>query len=331
MKLIYVGKVGNLGKYTKQTEFTCSVDVVEFTTDATAYDIAARAGDAEAIITSPIYPITAELIERLPKLKIIHSEGVGYNCIDLDAAAKRGIPVCNCKGANAIAVAEQTLLLMLGVLRNVLCCDQAVRNGEQISMKHSYMSLGNLLELSDCTIGLIGFGDIGKETARLLKPFGARTIYYARHRAAQEVETEYAVEYRPLDELLSMCNVVSLHMPVTSETRGMVNDEFISKMTEGAFLINTSRGELIDEKALICALRSGKIAMAGLDTISGEPVQANHILLTQEKTIEDKLLFSPHIGGLTGSSMRRACDIAWDNIHRVSKGEKPRFVVNAIT
>ena len=193
--------------------------------DSTEAEIAAASPDAEVLFVDAITPVTASLMDRLPRLRLIHSEGVAYDRIDLDAARQRGIYVCNNKGCNAGAVAEQAILLMLMLLRHALPGDRAVRAGRQMEMKERYMVEG-ITELSACKVGLVGFGDIGRATAERLAPFGCELYYYTRHRRAPEEERKYGVTYLPLEELAAACDIVSLHCAVTDETRNMVDEAF---------------------------------------------------------------------------------------------------------
>jgi phosphoglycerate dehydrogenase-like enzyme len=186
------------------------------------------------------------------------------------------------------------------------------------------MVSGDLKELSECTIGFIGFGNIAKETARLSKAFGAELVYFKP--SGEEKNQEFA-RYMPLDELLAVCDIVSLHLPVKPETKNMVNDGFFSKMKKGAVLINTARGELVDSKALINAIRSGRISGAGLDCIAGEPVQKDNPILIAENDILDKIIFSPHIAGVTAASFKRGYKMLWSNLRRFERGEKPENIV----
>ncbi|MGN0399355.1 MAG: NAD(P)-dependent oxidoreductase [Blautia sp.] len=330
MKLLHIGKPGNMERFTPKNLFTDSVTKIDLPAGLKTEEYLVQAGDADFLIIDPITWLKNDLISQMPNLKLIHSEGVAFNKIDLDSATRNGIYVCNCAGANASAVAEQTLLLILGVLRDVVNNETAVRTGQQLSTKENYMVHGSLKELADCTVGLIGFGAIGKATAALLKPFGAEVYYYKRSPLSNQEEEAFHVKYLPLDELLHTCNMVSLHVPVTPETTKMCNDAFFENMQDGSYLINTSRGELVDNEALIRALHTGKLAMAGLDTLDNEPVQKNHILLNQPEDICKKMLLSPHIGGITGSSFRRSYEMIWNSIEKITKGEKPDHIVNSL-
>lgn len=328
MKLLHIGKKGNVDKYTPSNEFTDGFEIIDMPMGLFEEDYLREAKDADIVIADAMAVVSGKLISQMPNLKLIHSEGVGFNFFDIQAAKEREIYVCNCKGMNDKAVAEQAILLMLGVLRDVCNGNEAVCEGRQIKVKEDYMIRGDLLELADCKVGLIGFGDIAKALAMLLKSFGADTYYYKSRPVETEMEKEYGVTYLSLDELLKTCNIISLHAPVTADTTNMVNDSFFEKMQTGSVLINTARGELIDSEALVRAIKNGKIKMAGLDTIAGEPVAINNILVDQPKEIRDQIIFSPHIGGITASSFKRGYSMAWANIQRICKGEKPEHVVN---
>ncbi|MCD7855648.1 MAG: hydroxyacid dehydrogenase [Clostridiales bacterium] len=328
MKLLHIGKKGNVERYTVKSDFTENMEIIEADGHLPEDEIIKVGKDADYIIADAMSAVSEKLINSMPNLKLIHSEGVGYNFFDLKAAGERNIYVCNCKGINASAVAEQAVLLMLGMLRDIKNCDTAVREGRQITVKENYMKDGNLSELPDYTVGLVGFGDIAKCVASLMTAFGVKTYYYDIFRADSETEKKYNTEYLPLDELLGKCGIISLHVPVTPETKNMANDDFFNKMQNGSYIVNTARGELLDSEALVRALKSGKIAMAALDTVAGEPVQKDNVLLTQKPEIENRILFSPHIGGITSSSFKRGYARAWNNIEKVSKGEEPVNIVN---
>lgn len=320
MKILHIGKAENMERYTPDVPAAKTAMVVEMPMGHTAQEYAAAMPDAEVIVADAIAEVPGVLMEKLPQLKMIHSEGVAFNRIDVAAASARGISVCNCAGMNASAVAEQTILLMEGMLKNVIVNDRAVREGRQITVKEDYMAQGSLKELADCRVGLVGFGDIGKCTARLLAAYGAEVYYYKRHRLAPEEELAANAMYLPLDELLELCDIVSLHLPVTEETTGMCDRTFFEKMRPGSYFVNTSRGELVDDEALAEALAGGRLTMAGLDTLDQEPVQKDHPLLRQPREVLDRILFTPHIGGITASSFRRGYAMIWDNIGRLEEG-----------
>lgn len=329
MKVLHIGKSGNMERFSAPGSYLTQLEVADMYMNQPSQIYLDAAGDAEFIIVDAMGDLPGDLIRRMPGLRLIHSEGVAYNRIDLAAADECGVYVCNSKGMNAMAVAEQAVLLMVGMLRNVAVNDGAVRQARQIETKEGYMLAGNLYELADYSIGLVGFGDIARCTARLLQAYGVTRIYYnKRHRLPTEEEQALGVRYLPLDDLLAQSGIVSLHLPVTPETAGIVNAEFLSRMPQGSYLVNTARGELVDDAALAAALESGRLTMAGLDTLDHEPVQPDHPLLHLPEDISRRILFSPHIGGITMSSFRRSYAMIWEDIQDVAEGRIPQRVVN---
>ena len=287
--------------------------------------IVTQAPDAEILLANPTISVKKELIDALPKLRLIQTEGVGFEGVDLDAARRRGIYVCNCRGVNALAVAEHAVMLMLCCLRDVINGHRDVLEGRQNDKKVHYMKTNSLRELGDCTVGFVGYGAIGREAARLTRAFGAKTLFYTPHPR----QDEYA-EYRPLDELLSESDIVSLNLPLTKETGNMADAAFFAKMKDGAILINTARGGLVNSRDLIAAIADGKLGGAGLDVLDNEPVQRDHVLVTAPEEIRRKIIFTPHIAGVSASSFVRTYAIITDNIRRIRQGEKPLNIVNGL-
>lgn len=297
-------------------------DVKFFQMHESSKRILAEAPDTEFIIADAMGRVDGELISSLKSLKLIQSEGVGYQGIDLECARRCGVTVCNNKGINDTAVAECTVFLILACLKNYENGVKALYDGKQIEAKKA--AFGVTRELSECTFGLVGFGDIAKCTARLLNAFGARVIYTNRTRKA-ELEKEYNVEYADLDTLIESSDFVSLHLASCEETRNTVNASFLSKMKKSAYLINTARGDLVDNEALYNALKNGEIAGAGLDVISPEPVQADNILLSPD--IKDRLALTPHIAGITSLTVKKLYRQCFENIIRVINNEQPINIV----
>ncbi len=283
--------------------------------------------DADVVVADAIAKVDAELINAMPNLKLIHSEGVAFDKIDIDTAKNHGIHVCNNRGANAFSVAEQTVLLMLSLLRDVVNGHLGELAGRQIELKQAMM-LNGYRELGECTVGLIGFGDIAKATAKLLSGFGCRVCYYNRNRRDLKTEEEYNVTYMEMDELLKCADFVSIHVPVTKETTSMVNEDFINKMKPDAFLINTARGEMVDNGALREALIKGRIAGAAFDTIAPEPTPADHPLVALPSDIKSRVIYSPHIGGVSTGTFKRCHARIWRNIENLEKGKDPENVLN---
>lgn len=296
---------------------------------ATNDEVVTAMPDAEILLVDAIATVDADLIGRLPNLKLINSEGVAYDKIDLACARERGVFVCNNHGMNAGAVAEQTIMLMIGLLRGVVTGDAAVRSGRQIDAKMRGMREG-ITDLADCTVGLVGLGAIGQATAARLRAFRCRALYTGRARKEAALEQELGVEYLPLEQMLPQCDFVSLHCAVTPQTRGLVDAGFLAQMRPGAYLVNTARGEIVDNDALVDALVTGHLGGAGLDVVYPEPVLLDNPLLNMPAEAARKVLFSPHVGGITTGSMRRGQAHMWDNVARIERGERPTCVVNGL-
>ncbi len=285
-----------------------------------------KAQEAQAILVDAVNPVSGDVIRCLPRLKLIQSEGVAYHLIDTAAAKEKGVYVCNNAAANAGAVAEQAILLMLACTRRLIEGDAMVRAGQQIQAKGTFI-LEGIPELEHCHVGLLGFGAIAKETAKRLRGFGCRVSYYSRRRSAAEEEMAYGVSYLPLQSLYSTCDILSIHVPVTAETVNMVDRQAFAVMKSTAVLINTARGEIVDQQALYDAIVSGQIAGAGLDTLFPEPVLADHPLLQLPEALRHKVTVSPHIGGTTQEVFRKMYRHIWANIIAVSRGETPSCIV----
>ncbi len=210
----------------------------------------AAGGDAEALVAAPVTPVTEELIARMPHLKLIHSDGVGYDRIDLAAARERGIYVCNCAGCNAGPVAELAVTLMSMLLHRTLWGDRMVRAGQQHEAVNE-LAAHVPEDLSTCRVGLVGFGAIGQATAQRLRANGSEVFYYARHRQDPAVEEACGARYLPLYELAETCDIISLHLPATPESTHLLDRAFFGRMRPGSYLVNTARGAVIDDEAAV--------------------------------------------------------------------------------
>lgn len=329
MKILIIGSKDRYKKYLPDLEFIRQTTMIFCPHRAKDEELLQAAQDADAIFIDPMARLSGNVIRQMTKLKIIQSEGVGFNGIDCQTAKEKGIYVCNCKGANAGAVAEQAILLMLALLRSTITGDRIERDGRQMEMKERLMYEG-IAELGDCKIGLIGFGDIAKATAKRLQPFECEIFYYTKNRKTQELEEKHHVSYLELDEMIRICDIISLHCPVTPETAGMVNAEFLSKMKANSYLINTARGDIVDNQALYDAIVTGKIRGAGLDTVYPEPTTRDNILLNLPEKFKEHITFSPHIGGITTSYFRRAHVFNWSNVETALNGRRPQYIVNGL-
>ena len=187
----------------------------------------------------------------------------------------------------------------------------------------------DMVELSDCRVGLVGLGSIAVETARRLRPFGCGLCYWSRT-PKPELAEELGLSYLPLNDLLGSCDVVSLHTAATAETRHLICEETLALMKPGAVLVNTARGALVDENALAEALRSGRLGGAGLDVMEEEPLPLDSPLLHLPHEAARRLVLSPHLGGVTGASFRRQVAMSWANLRRHAAGERPEHIVNGL-
>lgn len=289
-------------------------------------EVIQKAKEADAILVDAVNAVSGHVIRHLPNLKLVQSEGVAYNLIDIEAAKERRIYVCNNASANACSVAEHTIMLMLACTRRLIEGDALVRRGKQIQAKGSFI-LDGIPELEHCHVGLLGFGAIAKQTAKRLKGFGCRVSYYSRHQASSEIEEEYQVSYLSLQELYRFCDILSIHVPVTAETKNMVDKHVFECMKSTAILINTARGEIVNQQDLYNAIVSGQIAGAGMDTLFPEPVPFDHPLLQLPEHLQYKVTLSPHIGGTTYGVFRHMYRTIWSNISAVCHGKKPNHIV----
>jgi phosphoglycerate dehydrogenase-like enzyme len=264
--------------------------------------------DAE-ILLHVLEPVTAAVIDAAPRLKLIQKIGIGVNTIDVDAARRRGIAVCNMPGTNTQAVAEMTLLLMLGTLRRVAALDRLTRTGRGWALDPAMAD--NLGELSGRTVGLVGFGNVARRLFPILEALGTIVLYTGRRPA-----TDFPTRFRPLQELLPIVDVLSLHLPLTSETTAMMDAAGFAAMKRGSILINTARGQLVDECALVSALTSGQLRGAGLDVFSREPVPADDPLLGLPNVV-----VTPHLAWLTAETLERSIAVIAENCRRLGTGE----------
>lgn len=258
--------------------------------------------------------VDAIVIEAASRLKVIARYGVGVDRVDVEAATKRGIVVTNTPGANSVAVAELTIALMLALGRQICRADQATRSGEW----PRYSGVG----LRGKTVGLVGFGTIGREVASRLKSFGCR-ILVSDPCVTCEVGEGHGVQVVPLENLVASSDFVSLHAALNPTTSGMVDHVFLQKMKHGAFMVNTARGELIDEEALCQALENGHLRGAALDCFRKEPPGADHPLFCLPQVI-----VTPHTGAHTDEATNIMGWMSLEACLAVLRGDRPAYVVN---
>ena len=281
---------------------------------ATSYDEAEQMALVEGaeIILAGWAAVTAPMLAHAKRLRFIEKWGIGVDRIDVEAARKKGIPLAITAGSNAGPVAELTIGLILGVYRRLAQVDAALRRG--VWLKAEMREIG--YQIAGKTVGLVGFGNIGRKVAQRLRGFDCHVVYHDARRADAATETALAATFVPLERLLAESDIVSLHTPLTPQTGKMINAASIARMKDGAVLINTARGELVDEKALYDALVAGKLRGAGLDAFDPEPPAKDNPLFTL-----DQLIATPHTGGAVFDNVENVARHAIGNILRFLRGE----------
>ena len=283
-------------------------------------DLISKVKDKDGLLCLLTDRIDAEVMDSAPNLRVISTYSVGFDHIDVEAATKRGIYVTHTPGVLTDAVAEFTIGLLLAVTRRILEADQVIREGQWNKPWNPYFLTGP--ELKGKTLGIIGMGRIGRAVAEKIKGFGMRIIYYDIYRN-EKAEKELGVEYKDLDTVLKESDFVSLHVPLTKETRHMIGERELRLMKSSAYLINTARGPIVDTEALIRALKEGWIAGAALDVFEQEPLPPEHPLTKLENVV-----LAPHIASATTEARQRMAELAAKNLIAVLKGEKPPALVN---
>lgn len=274
--------------------------------------------DAEIIILR-IFKAPKEVIARNPKLRMILRWGAGFDSVDIEAAGRQGVLVTNTPGANASAVSELAVMLMMAVGRKLLC--------HRESLKYGIWSKNTFLNSSFCLnhklVGIVGAGNIGRQVAEKVQAFGAKVQYYDDFRLSPEQEQKYRMQYISFEELLKSSDIITLHIPLTEGTHHLIGEKELSKMKDKAILINTARGGLVDDSALAEAVKSQKLLGAGLDGVENEPLAAEDELLS----IPD-IIVTPHIGGGTADIGEVIIPMLAEDIRDLIEGRAVQHVVN---
>ena len=257
------------------------------------------------------------LLRGSPKLRHVQLLSAGYDRIDLQLTSSLGIPVSNNGGANSWAVAEATVAMILALLQRLIDADRFVREGRWRGDIQGY----DTYELAGKTVGIVGLGNIGKKVARRLHPFET-TLLYADAVRDEAIEAELGMTHLPLQELLPAVNILTLHVPLLASTKGMIGAGELALMKPSALFINTSRGDVVDEGALIEALQSGKLRGAGLDVFDKEPLPADSPFIAMSNVV-----LSAHLAGTTYDTFFRRAEFAFQNIQGIWEGGEPMAVV----
>ena len=274
-------------------------------------DLARHAAEAEILLVVQ-RRVDAHILSILPHVRFVQRVGVGYDNLDLEALQAAGVVAAYTPGANAVAVAEHTILPMLALLKRFPAAESATRQGGWPTMDLFQAGLG---DLANATVGLVGFGSIGRAVAQRLTAFGSHLSYTARHAVDPATEQQFGVRYASLDDLLASSTIVSLHVPLTADTRRLIGETELAMMQAGSFLVNTSRGEVIDEAALHRAIENGKPGGAALDVLTNEGPGGNPFVDLPQ------VIVTPHIAGGSRAAVGRAIQMALANIARYLRGE----------
>lgn len=277
-----------------------------------------RIGDNEIVLVNKV-PVTESILSACPNIKLICVQATGYNIVDTDACARHGIPVTNVPSYGTAAVAQFTMALVLEMCHRIGLHNHSVHQGDWCKAETFCYWLTPQMELAGKTLGLIGFGRIGQSVAKLANAFGMKVLAYNR---SQSESGRALAKYVDLDTLLASSDIVSLHCPQNAETENLINAATIAKMKNGAMLVNTARGGLVDEKALVDALNSGKLRYAAVDVVSQEPMRDDNPLLATRKCI-----ITPHIAWAPVESRQRLLDTVVENVRAFLNGS-PQNVVN---
>jgi phosphoglycerate dehydrogenase-like enzyme len=261
--------------------------------------------------------VNEQLYKEAPKLKLIQLLSAGYDKADLKAMNKHKVPMCNNGGANSVAVSEHAILLMLSVSRRLITQHTNVAAG-----RWHGNSPPTVHEVRNKVLGIVGLGTIGKKVAKLALAFGMTVHYYDISRLKEEEEDALGVRFRLLPEILRNSDILSLHVPLNASTQNMIGAEELAMMKPSAIIVNTSRGPVIDEKAMTTALSTGKLFGAGLDVFDEEPTPPNNPLLKL-----DNVILTAHLAGPTWESNITRLRNGFDNVQRVARGEAPLWIV----
>lgn len=287
------------------------VNVIELPPGSSGDDLAKLIANADGLMTRGSIKITRELMESSPRLKVVGVHGIGCDHVDLETARELGKVVCNTPDALTVTVAEMAMAMTLALLRNVVSADKAVRNDQ---WKRKYSDLIGA-ELAGKKVGIVGMGRIGEATAKRMKAFDAKVSYWSRTRKP-ELENDYA--WMELDQLCKENDIISLHIPSTPETQKIISAELIDSMKDGVFIVNTARGKVIDEEALIEALQMGKVKAAALDVFENEPLNIDSPLCKM-----DNVILTPHLGASNLEGMQRMSQQVAEGVFKAINRETP--------
>ncbi len=320
---VYVTR--NIPKTVEILSRSCDLTVHKRTPPPSKREIIKNVRDKDGLLCSLSDNIDSEVITCAERLKVISSYSVGYDHIDIEAATKRDICVAYTPEVLTETTADLAFALLLATARRIAEADALVRKGKwgNNGWKYDFM-LGS--DIYGKTLGIIGLGRIGSAVARRAKGFSMNVLYHNRNRLSLEKENELSVKYRSLEDLLKESDFVSIHLPLTRNTLHMLNEQKLKLMKPTAYLINTARGSIVDERALIKALQKKWIAGAGLDVFEKEPLSRSNKLLKFKNVV-----LAPHIGSASTETREKMAEVAAVNLLNVLNGKEPLYAVNPET
>ncbi|AHF80212.1 2-hydroxyacid dehydrogenase [Thermococcus paralvinellae] len=275
----------------------------------------------DGLMISPLNKIDAEIIEKAEKLKVISCHSAGYDHVDVDAATKKGIYVTKVSGVLSEAVAEFAIGLIIALLRKIVYSDKFIRQGKWESHRVVWSGFKDIETVYGKKVGILGMGAIGKAIARRAKALGTEILYWSRSRK-EDIEKEVNAKYLPFDEVLKQSDIIVLALPATKETYHIINEKRL-KLMEGKYLVNIGRGVLVDEKAVIKALKEGKLKGYATDVFENEPIQESELFEMEWETV-----LTPHYAGLSKESMEDMGFQTVKNLLKILRGEVPEDLVN---
>lgn len=293
-------------------------------------DLRPLLAEAEALFCTPLIPIDSAFLDAAPKLRVIQLNSAGYDKVDLAATRARGIPVAHSPHANAATVAEHVFMVSMALQRQLFDSHKSIVNGRYQDMKWAIMRHGNM-ELMGKTLGIVGFGRIGRQVARRAAAFDMQTIYTDITRATPEEEERYQVTYVDMNELLRRADILTVHTWLDPSTYHLIGEEELSMVKPSALVLNAARGPVVDPAALADALKSGRVAGAAVDVFETEPATDADPLVQLAKSGFDRLILTPHVAGITEAAQHRALKHSLENLVRFTRGEPLLDICNGVS
>jgi phosphoglycerate dehydrogenase-like enzyme len=286
--------------------------------------------DTEALLTTPRLTIDDALLDAAPRLRFLQVPSTGFDKVDIAATARRGIPASHVPGGNALSVAEHVFMVMMALQRRLFPAEAGIRGRKYQPEKTRLMAEG-IHEIYGKTLGIVGFGRIGREVAKRAIPFGMNTIYYDIVRPDPEEERAYQVTFVPLAELLARAAVLTVHVPLEPATHHLIGEAELAQLRPSAIVINAARGPLVDPAPLAAMVADGMLAGAAVDVFEVEPAPDTDPLVALAQSGCERIILTPHLAGVTAESSVRSLQRAFDNVARVARGEFPVDVFNGVT